>query len=185
MLGQGARWPEIGAALGISRQAAHRRFRDTTGTRPRARAKAEVDRILVTGEAQTMVQLARREAEAQGAPLVGTEHLLLAIVRNAPEPLSRVLSSSGIDEHNLRTNLQPTVVDDGVPAPRDSRFTRYARDVLEGALREAVERGEGFIGTEHLLLALLRNPSGGAARSLSSLGVDPQVAFASLSARAN
>jgi hypothetical protein len=183
LVSSGASWSEVAAALGISRQAAHRRFRDLPLERAPARAKTQVDRILVTGTARTMVQLAREEASTQGAPLVGTEHLLVALIRNAPESLARTLRSAGIDEDRLRTSLQPTVVDDGQPAQHDARFTRNAREVLEGALREAVDRGEGYIGAEHLLLALLRNPSGGAAQTFDALGVDPQVVFAGLSAQ--
>lgn len=181
MLASGSSWKDVAAVLGITRQAAHRRFRDLP-QRPRpSEAKTEVDRILVTGDARSLVQAARGEAEAQGSGRVGTEHLLLALAARAPEPVATALWDVGVDEAKLRTMLQPTVVDEGQPAESDDRFTRNAREVLEGALREAVERGEGYIGPEHLLLALLRNPSGGAAQTFESLGVKPRAVVAALS----
>jgi len=188
MLERGATWAEIAETLGITRQAAHHRHRHLS--RPGAAvpqtprpASAEVQRVLVTAAARGTVRLAREEATAQGAAAVGTEHLLLALTRTAPEPVARVLSGVGIDEHALRTTLQPTIVDAANPSPADGSFTPYARQVLEGSLREAVERGEGFIGADHLLLALLRNPAGGAAQTLDALGVDPQVIFETLASQ--
>jgi hypothetical protein len=182
MVGGGSSWADVAGALGISRQAAHQRFRDLTVQRPPAEeSSAEVRSVLVTGAARGTVRMAREEAAAQGSTAVGTEHLLLALTRSAPEPVARVLAEAGIDEHALRSCLQPTIVDgDGRPA---GGFTPHAREVLEGSLREAVERGEGFIAADHLLLALLRNPAGGAAQTLASLGVEPRAIFATLSAR--
>lgn len=60
------------------------------------------------------------------------------------------------------------------PQPQGN-FTEYAREVLERSLGEAVERGDGFIGADHLFLALLRNPAGGAAQTIEALGVEPQA----------
>lgn len=186
MLTRGASWAEIAQTLGITRQAAHHRYRHLPRSEPNppvtpaAPASAQVQRILVTAAARGTVRLAREEATAQGADAVGTEHLLLALTRTAPEPVARVLSEVGIDEHALRTTLQPTLVDGGSASPTSGGFTPYARQVLEGSLREAVERGEGFISADHLLLALLRNPAGGAAQTLDALGVEPQAIFETL-----
>jgi ATP-dependent Clp protease ATP-binding subunit ClpC len=141
-----------------------------------------VDRVLVTGAARGMVRLAREEAQRLGARAVGTEHLLLALTHDPPEPMARALRSVGIDADGLRAMLQPTIVDDGEPGAKGG-FTRYAREVLEGSLREAVERGDGFISADHLLLSLLRNPGGGAARTLEALGVEPNAVFCALAAR--
>lgn len=183
MLADGATWADIAKTLGITRQAAHHRYRHLPRARPATRSSAEVQRILVTGAARGTVRLAREEATALGADAVGTEHLLLALTRSAPEPVARVLADVGIDEHALRSTLQPTVVSAGGPAQAEGGFTRYAREVLEGSLREAVERGEGFIGADHLLLALLRNPAGGAAQTLDALGVEPRAIFGTLSSQ--
>jgi hypothetical protein len=183
LLGEGATWAQIAEPLEISRQAAHRRYHRLPRPEPRAaEPSAEVQRVLVTGAARGTVRLAREEAAAQGATAIGTEHLLLALTCTSPEPVARVLADAGIDEHALRTMLQPTIVG-GAEPPADGGFTRHAREVLEGSLREAVERGEGYIGAAHLLLALLRNPAGGAAQTLAALGVEPEAIFATLASR--
>lgn len=184
MLGGGATWADISEPLGITRQAAHHRHRHVPPAKaPEAPASAEVQRILVTGIARETVRIAREEAVSQGASAVGTEHLLLALTCTAPEPIAHLLAEAGIDEHALRSALHPTIVGTGEPSPSNGGFTRYARDVLEGSLREAVERGEGYIGAGHLLLALLRNPVGGAAQTLGALGVDRETILAAFARR--
>ena len=184
MLSHGATWADIAQTLGITRQAAHHRHRNVARPpAPAADASAEVQRVLVTSIARGTVRLAREEATALGAGAVGTEHLLLALTQTAPQPVAHVLAQAGIDEHTLRMTLQPTIVEDGTPQSTDRGFTVHAREVLEGSLREAVERGEGFIGADHLLLALLRNPAGGAAQTLDALAVKPQAIFATLASR--
>lgn len=184
LLGEGATWAQIAEPLDISRQAAHRRYsRLPRPEPPAAQASAEVQRVLVTSAARGTVRLAREEAAALGSPVIGTEHLLLALTCTSPEPVARVLAAAGIDEHALRSTLQPTIIECGEPPHADGGFTRHAREVLEGSLREAVERGEGYIGAAHLLLALLRNPAGGAAQTLAALGVEPEAIFATLAGR--
>lgn len=179
MLREGATWADIAATLGITRQAAHHRHRHTPRPKPaEPAATAQVQRVLVTGAARGTVRLAREEAIALGGGAVGTEHLLLALARTAP--IAQALAKAGVDEHSLRTTLQPTIVGSGQPVKTDGGFTRHAREVLEGSLREAVERGEGYISASHLLFALLRNPSGGAAQTLEALGVEPSALLQSL-----
>ena len=99
------------------------------------------------------------------------------------EPVARVLAAAGVDEQALRSRLHPTVIDGGEASVGRGGFTPYAREVLEGSLREAVDRGDGFIAADHLLLALLRNPIGGAARTLDALGVDVEAMIAELGPR--
>jgi hypothetical protein len=185
MLAAGATWTQVADPLGITRQAAHHRHRDSRRPpAPASDASAEVQRVLVTGVARGTVRLAQREAASLGATAVGTEHLLLALTCTAPEPIARALRSAGIDEHALRCTLQPTLVEQGETLRQKGGFTRHAREVLEGSLREAVERGDGYIGAAHLLLALLRNPAGGAAQTFDALGVKPSAVFETLAARA-
>jgi hypothetical protein len=184
LLGEGATWADIAEPLGITRQAAHHRHRNVTRSKPpAAAASAEVQRVLVTSHARGTVRVAREEATAQGARAVGTEHLLLALTCTCPEPVARVLADAGVDEHALRTMLQPTLVEGTEGREAQDTFTPHAREVLEGSLREAVERGDGFIGADHLLLALLRNPAGGAAQTLDALGVRPEAIFTAVSAQ--
>ncbi len=184
MLDQGATWAAVAETLGISRQAAHRRFRDVRKPPPApAPPSTQVNRILVTGVARATVTMAREEAAALGAPAVGTEHLLLALTRSAPEPVAYALRSVGIDEEALRATLQPTLVEGSQPAAGDSVLTAHAREVLEGSLQQAVKRGDGFIGPDHLLYALLENPSGGASQTLAALGATADDVIDALDAK--
>jgi hypothetical protein len=179
----------VARALGISRQAAHRRYRDLAGVSlpdPREEA-ARPGRILVTSEARTAVNLAREEAGALGSGTVGSEHILLGIIRCRSVPAIRSLIGDRITLQQARLCAQPTLIDGAPPtappapvAAGPQGISAYARAVFEQSLREAVRRGDGYIGVEHLLLASLTDPNGGAARTLEALGVDPAAVRAHL-----
>ena len=112
-----------------------------------------------------------------GSDQVGSEHLLLGILRSGDHRATRVLTDLGVTIDAARAAAQPTLVDGRSyeEPPGKDGISAYARSVLEQSLREAVSRGEGYIGVEHLLLALLREDQGGAARTLAGLGIDPRV----------
>jgi len=175
----GSSWSSIADALSITRQAAQKRHR---GAMPAASANANaapapMRTVLVTSPARMAVRLGRQEARAMGAELVGSEHLLLGIIRSGDQRAGKVLEELGVTLDDARAAAQPTLVDGqshAEPAGKDGIST-YARSVLEQSLREAVARGEGYIGVEHLLLALLREDVGGAARTLHELGIDADV----------
>lgn len=179
----------VARAMGISRQAAHRRYRELAGLslpHPEREPKAGSGRILVTSEARTAVNLAREEASALGAGTVGSEHLLLGIIRSGDTTATRVLEAAGVTLAAARLCAQPTLVD-GSPSPPPPPvadgprgISAYARAVFEQSLREAVRRGDGYIGVDHLLLASLQDPNGGACRTLCDLGLDPEDVRAKL-----
>jgi hypothetical protein len=184
-LDAGGSFGDVARALGISRQAAHRRYRDLVGV-----ALPDGDdhdgppapgRLLVTSEARAAVTLAREEATAMGAASVGSEHLLLGIVRARAPSTAVVLEAEGVTLSDARRCAQPTLVEGAPPAvplpsatgagPRG--ISPYARAVFELALHEAVKRGDGYVGVDHILLASLDDPNGGACRTLCELGLDP------------
>ena len=108
-----------------------------------------------------------------GSEVVGSEHLLLGILRSGDQRAARILTDMGVSIDDARVAAQPTLVDGrGHGEPIGKGVSGYARSVLEQSLREALSRGEAHIGVEHLLLALLREDVGGAARTLAELGVD-------------
>lgn len=172
----GSSWSSIADALSITRQAAQKRHRGATAARTTS-APAPMRTVLVTAPARMAVRLGRQEARAMGSALVGSEHLLLGILRSGDERAVKVLEDLGVTFDDARAAAQTTLVG-GQPQlepPGKDGISSYARSVLEQSLREAVARGEGFIGVEHLLLALLREDAGGAARTLHELGVDADV----------
>jgi hypothetical protein len=171
----GASWSTIADALSITRQAAQKRHR---GAAPQPNAAPSPMRtVLVTAPARMAVRLGRQEARAMGSDVVGSEHLLLGILRSGGNHAATVLNEVGVTLDDARAAAQPTLVDGKAhhePAGKDG-ISAYARSVLEQSLREAIARGEGYIAVEHLLLALLSEDVGGAARTLAELGVDADV----------
>lgn len=169
----GASWSAIADALSITRQAAQKRHRGTKAPTPES-APASAGTVLVTAPARMAVRMGRQEARSMGSDIVGSEHLLLGILRSGDQRAAKVLLEMGVTLEDARVAAQPTLIDGrghAEPVGKDG-ISAYARSVLEQSLREAIARGEGHIGVEHLLLALLREEVGGAARTLHELGVD-------------
>jgi len=174
----GLSWSEIARALGISRQAAHKRY---SGRKDHSRASGRPRRMLVTAEARAAVKLAREEARALGADVVGTEHILLGILCCERSHATWALRALGARLEDARAAAEPTVAPCEMPSaggepghPAWRGLSPHARRVLERSLEEALERGEGYIGVEHLLLAVLRDDHGGAAQTLQRMGIDPR-----------
>ena len=182
-LDAGQSFGDVARAIGISRQAAHRRYRDLAGVAlPDDGAEEAERRLVVTSEARAAVTLAREEASAMGAAAVGSEHLLLGIMRSRAPTTAAVLETNGVTLADARRCAQPTLVAGAPPAmPATARtpshgggISAYARAVFELALREATKRGDGYVGVDHILLASLEDPNGGACRTLCELGLDPE-----------
>ena len=190
-LGNGSSFGAIARALGISRQAAHRRYRDLAGAEPPPEP-APRGRMLVTSEARTAVRHARAEATALGAGVVGSEHLLLGVLHCRRAPVSIALGELGVELKTAREHALPTaeasVVDleaAVTPVPEGPRgISDYAKRVFEQSLREATARGDGYVGVEHLMLAALGDADGGAVRTLDALGVSRDAVLEGLAAHA-
>ncbi len=174
----GASWSHIAQAIGISKQAAHRKHRHLA-EQLELDSPAGGPKILVTSEARRAIQLAREEAKRLGQPAIGTEHILLGILRCQQSHAVRALNALGITHQAVKTSLQPTMP--GLPANPDAPtkpdaqngVSPHARRILEGSLREALKRHEGYIGVEHLLLALLTDSRNGAVQTLEALKTTP------------
>jgi ATP-dependent Clp protease ATP-binding subunit ClpA len=119
-----------------------------------------------------VVVLAQEEARRLDHDYIGTEHLLLGLVDEGPGVAARVLESLGISLEAVRAQVEE-VIGEGAEAPTGHiPFTPRAKKVLELSLREALQLGHNYIGTEHLLLGLLREGKGVAAQVLVKLGAD-------------
>jgi len=116
---------------------------------------------------------AQEEARALHHSWIGTEHLLLGLVGDHRSMGAIVLGSMGVTEDQVRDRLRhymPTVEEKDAPSGHIP-FTPRGKRVLELGLREALQLGHDFIGTEHLLLALIREEDGLAGQTLRDLGV--------------
>jgi ATP-dependent Clp protease ATP-binding subunit ClpC len=129
-----------------------------------------------TDRARRAVVLAQEEARMLNHNYIGTEHLLLGLVREYDGIAGKALTSLGISLEGVRGQVEQ-IIGQGQAAPRGHiPFTSRAKKVLELALREALQLGHNYIGTEHILLGLIREGEGVAAQVLQSLGVDLSLA---------
>ena len=126
------------------------------------------------GEARIAIAAARAMARATGTEFASTEHLLLGIVAHGRGVGACVLGLLGVESSRIREAVALRIVDGKVGPGDGEAFSPRARRALDLALVEADERNDGPAGTEHLLLGLLRETEGGAARALAELGVGPE-----------
>jgi ATP-dependent Clp protease ATP-binding subunit ClpC len=133
-----------------------------------------------TQRAESAIEQARAEAAALGHGYVGSEHLLLGILAEPDALGERVLRCCGAERETLRRLAEEELGRGAIGAPAQG-LNAEARRLLEAAGREAKRRGRSFIGTEHLLLAILRDEDCGAFRLLCRSGTDTGAALAALS----
>ncbi len=126
-----------------------------------------------TQRAQQVIILAQEEARRLNYPYVGTEHLLLGLIREGSGVAAQALNSLGIQLDQVRAEVEKIIGPGaGTPAVGEITLTPRAKRVIELALAEAHSMGVNYIGTEHLLLGLIREGEGVAARVLENLGAD-------------
>ena len=127
-----------------------------------------------TEPARHVVVLAQEEARALKHNYIGTEHLLLGLLREWDGLAARVLDSLGVTIQEVRAQVASIVGQGDNVTTGQIPFTPRGKKILEHALKEARELGHNYIGTEHLLLGLARENQGVAARVLLGLGADAQ-----------
>jgi hypothetical protein len=178
--GSGRSWVEISAVLGVSKQAAHKRFADSWTARP------AFERY--TQRARSVVQAAADIARARNHDFVGTEHLLLGMYEEPGSIAAKILVQHGITEESVLQAvdvLSPAAEPSAEPKSLDAEnppFTRRAAHVLQGAAGEALTLGHNYVGTEHLLLAFYRDQAGIATKILLEQGLDESAAWTDIRA---
>jgi ATP-dependent Clp protease ATP-binding subunit ClpC len=125
-----------------------------------------------TDRARRVVVLAQEEARILNHNYIGTEHLLLGLIHEGEGVAAKALEALGISLESVRQQVEE-IIGRGKDAPSGHiPFTPRAKKVLEFSLREATQLGHNYIGTEHILLGLLREGDGVAAQVLVRLGAD-------------
>ncbi len=125
-----------------------------------------------TDRARRVVVLAQEEARMLNHNYIGTEHILLGLIHEGEGVAAKALESLGISLDAVRSQVEE-IIGQGQQAPSGHiPFTPRAKKVLELSLREALQLGHNYIGTEHILLGLIREGEGVAAQVLVKLGAD-------------
>ena len=125
-----------------------------------------------TDRARRVVVLAQEEARLLNHNYIGTEHILLGLIHEGEGVAAKALESLGISLEAVRSQVEELIGQGGSSPSGHIPFTPRAKKVLELSLREALQLGHNYIGTEHILLGLIREGEGVAAQVLVKLGAD-------------
>ena len=173
----GASWTEIGRHMGVSKQAAQKRF--VPSSEPEPLEGGTWARF--SEPARHAVLRAHEEARAAGHNHVGTEHLLLGLLHEPDNLATRVIEAQGVPPERIRAAVTAVLGPPaGEPVAGHIPFTPRAKKVRELAVRKALRLGHAHIGTEHILLGLLAEEDGPAARVLTEAGVSKAEAEAAI-----
>jgi len=161
----GASWTEIGRSLGVTKQAAQKRFsgKSVSGLDP----SQGFSRF--TEEARRAVVAAQEEAHAAGNDRIAVAHLILGLLSNPDCGAAVLISDQGIDLDVVRQTARATLPPRAVNVPALVPFDPHARDALERTFAEAERLGHEHVGTEHMLTSILAVEDGTGV--LAGLGV--------------
>ena len=134
-----------------------------------------IDRF--TAKARESINLAVQAAEELGHSYVGTEHLLIGLLEEGGGVAARVLSENGVKKEKVISLVSQLISPDQTVRMEDSGYTPSARRVLENSYKEAVRFKARLIGTEHLLISIIRDNDCVASRLLNTIGISIQKLY--------
>lgn len=173
----GASWTDIGRSMGVSKQAAQKRFVVKSPTEAVTLDPSQgFGRY--TERARSAVMAAQNEARDAGGVEIGPEHLLLGLLGVPGNLAAGLLATQGATPEAVRAAVAELLPPASPEVPALIPFDARARKVLELTFREALRMGHNYVGTEHILLALLEEENGGG--PLATLGIDKATAEADL-----
>ena len=177
----GASWTDIGQSMGVTKQAARKRFI------PKDPGEANAKDLdpnqgfsRFTPRARNAVIAAQNEARAAGNDAISTGHLVLGLLDEPDAIAARVIVSQGVLLDTVRRTVTATLAEAAAEVPELVPYDADARKALELTYREALRLGHNYIGTEHILLALLELEDGGGV--LTGLGIEKAATEASVAA---
>jgi ATP-dependent Clp protease ATP-binding subunit ClpA len=163
----GASWTDIGRSMGVTKQAAQKRFVP--------RGSADVpdpgNWSRFTDRARHVLAGAQEEARTTGYPEAGPEHVLLALIADADSVAGKVVAAQVVQLERVRSVVIAAIGEGPGAAGGQAGFSAGARKLLALTLRESLRLGHNYVGTEHILLALLDDEATIAAALLTRLGV--------------
>jgi Clp amino terminal domain, pathogenicity island component len=175
----GASWTQIGGALGVSKQGAQQRFTGRADVAALIRRGSAVAATQIedpwlqrfTPRARRSIGAAAGEAKRLNHAEVETEHLLLGLLSEPQGVAVKVLDLCGHSAAAVRAAVEAGVQPGAEPVAGHGPFTPRARYALDLTMSEALRLGHNYIGTEHILLGLMREQKGIAAQTLRGLGL--------------
>jgi hypothetical protein len=166
----GATWTEIGVSMGVSKQAAQKRFVAPAADDIEAAGQGRFSRF--TPRARSVVVRSQEHARRAGHAVVGTEHVLLAILDDPQSLATRAMAAQGVDLDAARAAARATFAPPNDPLPAHIAFGDETKQLLQRTLAESLRLEHNYIGTEHIVLALLRDGASVGGRVLATLGVN-------------
>src|SRR6185312_12930564 len=175
----GASWTDIGRSMGVSKQAAQKRF-VAKGSTEAAALDPNAGFARFTPRARNVVVASQEEARASGNAEIGPEHLVLGLLAEPEGLAARVMAGRGATPEAVREAVGAVLPPRAEQVPELIPYDARGKKALELTFREALRLGHNYIGTEHILLALLEQEDG--AGVLSRAGVDKAAVEGDLSA---
>ena len=163
----GASWTMIGQSMGVTKQAAQKRF---------VVGDSSLDRF--TNRAKVVVLKAQNEARERGEQHVTSLHLVLGLLAEWDGLAGQAVEAAGVSHDAVASGAAEALPEAGKPARRHAPFSTGLTRVLELSVRESLRLGHDYVGTEHLLLALLEASDEPGAKVLTDLGVTKPAAEA-------
>ncbi|MFB9687220.1 Clp protease N-terminal domain-containing protein [Amycolatopsis plumensis] len=176
----GASWTDIGASMGVTKQAAQKRF--VPKVDPGGDPYGAIERVYgrYTDRARHVVVAAQKAAVEHGSPALDTVHLVLGLLTEPAALAAGAILAQGVQLDAVREAAEARLPKAVVPVPDPMPFTGAAKKTLELTMREGLRLGHNYIGTEHLLLALLEQGEGTGFEVLDGLGIKKDKAEAKI-----
>ena len=176
----GASWTDIGASMGVTKQAAQKRF--VPKGDPGGDPSGNIERVYgrYTDRARHVVVEAQKAAVDHASPYIDTVHIVLGLLTEPAALAAGAILAQGVQLDAVREAAEARLPEPVDPAPNVVPFSGAAKKALELTMREGLRLGHNYIGTEHMLLALLEQGEGTGFEVLDGLGVKKDKAEAKI-----
>jgi len=176
----GASWTDIGASMGVTKQAAQKRF--VPKVDPGGDPGGAIERVYgrYTDRARHVVVEAQKAAAEHASPEIDTVHIVLGLLTEPAALAAGAILAQGVQLDAVREAAEARLPEPVEPAPNVVPFSAAAKKTLELTMREGLRLGHNYIGTEHMLLALLEQGEGAGFEVLDGLGVKKDKAEAKI-----